>query len=158
MLFCAQKPSSLPWRMAWMSQSSYSGASLSGVEPGRSGRWLRYSQRLSAISLSSACVAGSSAALLPLPALSMIQFQKRISNAPALRMLCRPMLDTASTGMTVVSCGTFSKAIACCVPPTYEVPTMPILPFDHGCAAIHAAQSVPSAPSSVIQCQTPAEA
>lgn len=58
----------------------------------------------------------------------MIQFQKRISNAPALRTLWRPWLETASTGITVVSCGTFSSAIACWVPPTYEVPSIPILP------------------------------
>ena len=87
----------------------------------------------------------------------MIQFQNRISNAPAFRMLWRPMFDTASTGITVFKCGEPDIASACCVPPTYEVPIIPIRPFDQGWAAIQAAQSKPSGPSSVIQCQTPSE-
>jgi len=48
----------------------------------------------------------------------MIQFQNRISNAPALRMDWRPRLDMASTGMIVTNSGARASAIACCVPPT----------------------------------------
>ena len=38
--------------------------------------------------------------------------------------------------------------IACCVPPEYDVPIVPTLPFDHGCSAIHFSKSAPSGPSS----------
>ena len=107
------------------------------------------------MSLSIAAVAGSRPARLPLPALSMIQFQKRISKAPALRMDWCPGLDTASTGITVASSGAPSIASACWVPPTYEVPIMPILPSLHACLPIQAATSTPSRPSSVIMCHTP---
>ena len=87
----------------------------------------------------------------------MIQFQNRNSKAPALRMPCRPRLAIASTGITVVSSGASAMAIACCVPPTYEVPSMPIRPLDQACRPIQAAQSTPSGPSSVSMCQTPSD-
>ena len=41
MLFCCQKSSLAPWRIASTSHSSYSGASFSGVVPRRSGRFDR---------------------------------------------------------------------------------------------------------------------
>ena len=53
---------------------------------------------------------------------------------------------------------TFSIASACWVPPTYEVPIIPISAFDQGCSPIHAAVSTPSRPSSVNMCHTPSDA
>jgi len=59
--------------------------------------------------------------------------------------------------MDVVRWGLRVMAKACCVPPTYEVPMVPILPFDQLCCAIHSAVSNPSGPSSVSMCQVPSD-
>jgi hypothetical protein len=58
------------------------------------------------------------------------------------------MSDIASTGIMAFRYGGFEMARACCVPPGYEVPTVPIPPSDHPWPPIHTAVSYPSATSS----------
>ena len=43
----------------------------------------------------------------------------------------------ATSGQIAVRCGGRSSAVRICVMHAYELPTMPVRPFDHGCAAIH---------------------
>ena len=155
--------------MASISQASYSGANLSGVVPGRSGSASAYSCMRVPSSCSAPAASGGDAALaaastpfgvganpvaearrpVAFPRLK-IQFSQRSSNAPLWRTPNCPALLIASTGTIAARLGALVMPMACCVAPEYDVPTVPTLPFDHGCAAIHFSRSAPSGPSSRI--------
>src|SRR5919112_4708675 len=83
------------------------------------------------------------------------QLKKRSSKAPLCRTPYLPKFDIASTGIIVLTNGASAIASACCVAPAYDVPMVPIDPFDHDCAPIHLAVSAPSFGSSVIGRQRP---
>ena len=86
-----------------------------------------------------------------------IQFSHRNSNAPLWRMPNCPALLMASTGTMAARLGALVMPMACCVAPEYDVPTVPTLPFDHGCSAIHFSRSAPSGPSSRIGRHLPSD-
>ncbi len=46
-----------------------------------------------------------------------------------------------TSGQIAVRCGGASIAVRTWVIAAYELPTVPIRPFDHGCAAIHSQMS-----------------
>ena len=46
-----------------------------------------------------------------------------------------------TSGQIAVRCGGASSAVRTCVIAAYELPTVPILPFDHGCVPIHSQMS-----------------